>query len=104
MQPVLDRGGMRWTWLRGRETMHKRYLLHVAGHNLSLFMSRLIGVGKSTTLLFPDNRFRLPTTVARLAVQRQTTGQKTLYPSAQTRAHPTPKNASSQSSKSAAAL
>jgi hypothetical protein len=64
MQPVLDRGGMRWTWLRGRETMHKRYLLHVAGHNLSLFMSRLIGVGKSTTLLFPDNRFRLPTTVS----------------------------------------
>jgi transposase len=30
----LDRGGMRRTWLRGRENVHKRYLLHVAGHNL----------------------------------------------------------------------
>ena len=29
----LDRGGMRRTWLRGRENVHKRYLLHVAGHN-----------------------------------------------------------------------
>ena len=28
----LDRGGMRRTWLRGRENVHKRYLLHVAGH------------------------------------------------------------------------
>ena len=34
----LDRGGMRRTWLRGRENVHKRYLLHVAGHNLSLLM------------------------------------------------------------------
>ena len=25
---------MRRTWLRGRENVHKRYLLHVAGHNL----------------------------------------------------------------------
>ena len=31
----LDRGGMRRTWLRGRENVHKRYLLHVAGHNLA---------------------------------------------------------------------
>jgi hypothetical protein len=27
----LDRGGMRRTWLRGRENVHKRYLVHVAG-------------------------------------------------------------------------
>ena len=26
----LDRGGMRRTWLRGRENVHKRYLLHAA--------------------------------------------------------------------------
>ena len=39
----LDRGGMRRTWLRGRENVHKRYLLHVAGHNLSLLMRQLIG-------------------------------------------------------------
>ena len=32
----LDRGGMRRTWLRGRENVHKRYLLNVAGHNLSV--------------------------------------------------------------------
>ena len=41
----LDRGGMRRTWLRGRENVHKRYLLHVAGHNLSLLMRQLIGAG-----------------------------------------------------------
>jgi hypothetical protein len=27
----LDRGGMRRTWLRRRENVHKRYLVHVAG-------------------------------------------------------------------------
>ena len=31
---VLDRGGMRRVWLRGRENVHKRYLIHVAGFNL----------------------------------------------------------------------
>ena len=36
---------MRRTWLRGRENVHKRYLLHVAGHNLGLLMRLLIGVG-----------------------------------------------------------
>jgi hypothetical protein len=41
----LDRGGTRRTWLRGRENVHKRYLLHVAGHNLSLLMRQLIGAG-----------------------------------------------------------
>ena len=41
----LDRGGMRRTWLRGRENVHKRYLLHVAGHNLSLLMRQRIAAG-----------------------------------------------------------
>ena len=41
----LDRGGMRRTWLRGRENVHKRYLLHVAGYNLSLLMRQLLGAG-----------------------------------------------------------
>ncbi len=36
---------MRRTWLRGRENVHKRYLLHVAGHNLSLLMRQIIGAG-----------------------------------------------------------
>ena len=39
----LDRGGMRRTWLR--ENVHKRYLLHVTGHNLSLLRCQLIGAG-----------------------------------------------------------
>ncbi len=42
---TLDRGGMRRTWLRGRKNVHKRYLLHVAGHNLSVLMRQLIGAG-----------------------------------------------------------
>ena len=42
---ILDRGGMRRTWLRGRENVQKRYLLHVAGHNLSLLMRQIIGAG-----------------------------------------------------------
>jgi transposase len=42
---ILDRGGMRRTWLRGRDNVHKRYLLHVAGHNISLLMRKLLGAG-----------------------------------------------------------
>jgi len=41
----LDRGGMRRTWLHGRDNVHKRYLLHVAGHNLGLLRRLLIGAG-----------------------------------------------------------
>ena len=41
----LDRGGMRRTWLRGRENVHKRYLIHVAGHNLGILMRLLVGAG-----------------------------------------------------------
>jgi transposase len=42
---ILDRGGMRRAWLRGRENLHKRYLIHVAGYNLGLIMRLLIGAG-----------------------------------------------------------
>ena len=42
---VLDRGGMRRAWLRGRENLHKRYLVHVAGYNLGLVMRLLVGAG-----------------------------------------------------------
>jgi len=42
---ILDRGGMRRAWLRGRENVHKRYLIHVAGYNLGLIMRLLTGVG-----------------------------------------------------------
>jgi transposase len=42
---VLDRGGMRRAWLRGRENVHKRYLIHVAGFNLGVLMRALFGQG-----------------------------------------------------------
>ncbi|MGK7871669.1 transposase [Falsiroseomonas sp. E2-1-a20] len=42
---VLDRGGMRRTWLRGRKNIQKRYLIHVAGYNLGLIMRLLTGAG-----------------------------------------------------------
>jgi hypothetical protein len=67
---VFDRGGMRRTWLRGRENVHKRTLFHVAGHNLGLLMRRLNGAetsreaterGKAILLLVtaPDNSIAL---------------------------------------------
>jgi len=42
---VLDRGGMCRAWLRGRENVHKRYLIHVAGFNLGVLMRALYGQG-----------------------------------------------------------
>jgi transposase len=42
---LLDRGGMRRAWLRGREKVQKRYLIHVAGYNLGLIMRLLTGAG-----------------------------------------------------------
>src|SRR5689334_22029921 len=42
---TLDRGGMRRAWLRGRENLRKRYLVHVAGYSLGLVMRVLVGAG-----------------------------------------------------------
>jgi hypothetical protein len=42
---ILDRGGLRRAWLRGRENVQKRYLIHVAGYNLGLVLRQLIGAG-----------------------------------------------------------
>jgi transposase len=42
---VLDRGGMRRTWLRGRGNIAKRYRVHVAAYNLGLIMRALFGAG-----------------------------------------------------------
>jgi hypothetical protein len=36
---------MRRVWLRGRENVQKRYLIHVAGYNLGLIMRLLTGAG-----------------------------------------------------------
>ncbi len=42
---TLDRGGMRRTWLRGRDNVQKRYLIHISGYNLGLIMRLLTGSG-----------------------------------------------------------
>jgi hypothetical protein len=36
---------VRRTWLRGRQNVHKRYLIHVAGYNLGILMRTLFGAG-----------------------------------------------------------
>ena len=38
-------------WLRGRESLAKRYLVHVAGYNLGLIMRLLVGAGTPRELL-----------------------------------------------------
>ena len=48
---LLDRGGMRRAWLRGRENLRKRYLVHVAGYNLGLIMRLLVGAGTPRELV-----------------------------------------------------
>jgi transposase len=42
---VLDDGGMRRVWLKGRVKIAKRYLIHTAGFNLGLLMRKLTGYG-----------------------------------------------------------
>lgn len=42
---VLDDGGMRRVWLKGREKIAKRYLIHTAAFNLGLVMRKLAGFG-----------------------------------------------------------
>jgi hypothetical protein len=42
---LLDSGGMRRVWLRGRENIWKRYLVHACAFNLSLVMRQLYRAG-----------------------------------------------------------
>src|SRR6478752_7644178 len=42
---ILDRGGLRRVWLRGRTNVQERYLIHVAGYNMGLLMRLLTGAG-----------------------------------------------------------
>ena len=51
---ILDRGGMRRVWLRGRENVQKRYLIHVAGYNLGLIMRLLTGAGTPREFQGPE--------------------------------------------------
>jgi hypothetical protein len=43
---VCDTGGARRSWLRGLVNVTKRYLAHVAAHNLAVVRRALFGVGK----------------------------------------------------------
>jgi hypothetical protein len=52
---ILDRGGMRRVWLRGRENVQKRYLIHVAGYNLGLIMRLLTGAGTPREFSLPNS-------------------------------------------------
>lgn len=47
---MCNSGGARRTWLKGLETINKRYLMHAAGRNLGLMMRKLFGVGKPRCL------------------------------------------------------
>ena len=64
----LERGGMRRTWLRGRENVHKRYLIHVAGHNLGILMRLLIGAGTPKEAAARGKRLLLVIQTAKMAV------------------------------------
>ena len=47
---VCETGGARRTWLRGLETVAKRYLLQVAARNLGLMLRKLFGIGTARSL------------------------------------------------------
>jgi transposase len=61
---TLDRGGMRRAWLRGRENLRKRYLVHVAGYNLGLVMRLLVGAGTPREFVAGIAAYSLPLTTA----------------------------------------
>jgi transposase len=46
----LETGGMRRVYLRKRDNIHKRVLIHVGGYNLGVLMRRLTGIGTPRTL------------------------------------------------------
>ena len=55
---------MRRAWLRGRENLHKRYLVHVAGYNLGLIMRLLVGSGTPREFMARVSAHLLVVTVA----------------------------------------
>ena len=77
---MLDRGGLRRAWLRGRENLHKRYLVHVAGYNLGLVMRLLVGAGTPREFLARASAHLLALATADgavLAILVVTTGAET---------------------------
>ena len=78
---TLDRGGMRRAWLRGRENLHKRYLVHVAGYDLGLIMRLLVGAGTPREFLAGGSAYLLALVNANgaaLAILVDTTGTETV--------------------------
>ena len=79
---TLDRsGGMRRVWLRGRENIQKRYLLHVAGFNLGLMMRIKTGHGTPRgwasawlALIWPNQHPSMACLAIVLAVEGQCCG------------------------------
>ena len=67
---ILDRGGMRRTWLRGRENVQKRYLIHVAGHNLGRLMRLLFEAGTPKEAMARGWGFILALTTANKAANK----------------------------------
>jgi transposase len=65
---TLDRGGMRRAWLRGRENLHKRYLVHVAGYNLGLIMRLLVGAGTPREFLACESAHLMVMTTADILI------------------------------------
>ena len=59
---------MRRAWLRGRENLRKRYLVHVAGYNLGLVMRLLTGAGTPREFLARASAHLLLLTTADSAV------------------------------------
>jgi transposase InsO family protein len=45
---------MRRAWLRGRENLHKRYLIHVAGFNLGILTLRWVDWYNNQRLFGPN--------------------------------------------------
>jgi transposase len=83
---VLDRGGMRRSWLRGRENIHKRYLIHVAGYNLGLIMRLLTGAGtprelhaRSAAYLYGSVTSDAALLVIRVLADRQPTAAAVIF-------------------------
>ena len=76
---VCDTGGQRCSWLRGLIDVSKRYLIAVAGHNLSQILRQLFGIGKPR---------RLQGAAAAMAALAALLGALCPFP----RRHPRPRN------------
>jgi transposase len=80
---VCETGGARRTWLRGLETVSKRYLIQVAARNLGLILRKLFGIGTAKSLqglagLFWSLYFATAMLWSRVGVRRPPEREKVL--------------------------